>query len=553
MGTVSSQDQTGPFAGASEELRLRETETLLAVSRALSSTLDPTETMRRVAREIGLALGADMVGAYLADAAHENLRPVAGYHVPRGLLEAFQQFPIPIKNHPAIEEAWVNRQAVWTDDMPGDSRVDADTLRRFPHQSDVFVPIRVKDRPVGGFFVIWWTARRTITAWEIRVLQGVSDLAGIFLENAQLYREMAEANRAKDEFLATLSHELRNPLGAIANAVAALTRRGSGGDAPAEQLRQIIRRQTDHLTHLVGDLLDVARAAAGKLALSPQPVDLSDVAGGCVRVLRESGRARGRRVTFRAESVIVNADPTRLAQVINNMLDNAVKFTPGGGSVDLDVQREGHEAVVRVSDTGIGIDPEVLPRIFELFTQAEQAMDRSPGGLGIGLTLSRRLVEMHGGTITATSEGRERGAQFTVRLPVELASRPHDVPPVVGTARSRNVLIIEDNADARHSLRLLLESLGHHVLEAADGLAGLALARDRQPDVALIDLGLPALDGFEVAKALRASPGRERMTLIAVTGYAQAEDRRRSKEAGFDAHLVKPVSPAVLSTLIAAA
>jgi PAS domain S-box-containing protein len=533
-----------------EQRRLRETETLLAVSRALSSTLDPTETLRRVAREIALALGADMVGAYLADAARDSLRPVAGYHVPRHLIDDFRRFPIPIRNHPAIEEAWADRRAVWTDDMPGDPRVDPESLRQFPHQSDLFVPIRVKDRPVGGFFVIWWTERRAIAEGEMRLLQGISDLAGIFLENAQLYREAAETNRAKDEFLATLSHELRNPLGAIANAVAALERRG-GAEEAAARLRQIIQRQTHHLARLVDDLLDVARATAGKIPLNRQPVDLSEVAGGCVRSLRESGRARRHRVTFRAESVIVDADATRLAQVITNVLDNAVKFTPSGGSVDVDVWREGQDAVLRVSDTGIGIGSEMLPRVFELFAQAEQPMDRSVGGLGIGLTLSRRLVEMLGGTIAVSSDGAGRGAQFTVRLPVETTGTPPVPPAAPGPDRSRRILIVEDNDDARESLRLLLESLGHRVIEAGDGPRGLALALHHQPEVVLIDLGLPELDGYEVARALRASPIGKSAALIAVTGYGQADDRRRSKDAGFDAHLVKPVSQGVLSSLLA--
>jgi PAS domain S-box-containing protein len=535
-----------------EQLRLRETETLLAVSRALGSTLDPTETMRRVAREIALALGADMVGAYLADAARETLWPVAGYHVPSDMLDAFRRIPIPIKNHPAIEEAWAHRRAVWTDDMPADPRVDPDSLRQFPHQSDVFVPIRVKDRAVGGFFVIWWTERRSVTDGEMRLLQGISDLAGIFLENAQLYREAAEANRAKDEFLATLSHELRNPLGAITNAVAALERRSAGGEETTTRLRQIIHRQTHHLTRLVDDLLDVARATAGKIPLNRQPLDLSEVVGGCVRSLRASGRARLHRVTFRAESVIVSADPTRLAQIVTNMLDNAVKFTPSGGTVDVDVLREGPEAVLRVSDTGIGIDPGMLARVFEPFAQAEQPMDRAAGGLGLGLTLSRRLVEMHGGTIAAASEGHGRGAQFTVRLPVETAATPSAPPATPDAARSRSILIVEDNDDARESLRLLLEALGHRVLEAGDGHRGLALALHHRPEVVLIDLGLPGLDGYEVARALRASPTGKTAALIAVTGYGQADDRRRSKEAGFDAHLVKPVSQSLLSSLIAA-
>jgi CheY-like chemotaxis protein/anti-sigma regulatory factor (Ser/Thr protein kinase) len=318
------------------------------------------------------------------------------------------------------------------------------------------------------------------------------------------------------------------------------------------RLRQIIHRQTRHLTRLVDDLLDVARATAGKIALERQPVDLSEVAGGCVGSLRESGRAQRHRVGFRAESVIVNADPTRLAQIVTNMLDNAVKFTPSGGRIDVEVLREEQEAVLRVSDTGIGIDPETLPRVFELFAQAEQPMDRSVGGLGIGLTLSRRLVEMHGGTITAASEGRGRGARFTVRLPLEIAGAPPVARVVPSPDRSRSVLLVEDNDDARESLRLLLESLGHRVVAASDGAEGLAQARHDPPEVALIDLGLPGMDGYAVARALRASAAGKEITLIAVTGYGQPEDRQRSKEAGFDTHLVKPVSQSLLSGLIAA-
>jgi signal transduction histidine kinase/CheY-like chemotaxis protein len=436
--------------------------------------------------------------------------------------------------------------------MPRDPRVDVETFRRFPHQSDVFVPIRIKDRPVGGFFVIWWTERRTITPDEMRLLEGISDLAGIFLENAELYHEAAEANRAKDEFLATLSHELRNPLGAIDNAVSALDRIGSGTE-PAERLRQIIHRQTHHLARLVDDLLDVARATAGKIPLDRQLLDLSELVGGCVRSLRASGRARQQRVTLRAESVVVSADPTRLAQVVTNILDNAIKFTPSGGTVDVDVAREGQEAVLRVTDTGIGIAPDMLPRVFELFAQAEQPLDRPAGGLGIGLSLSRRLVQLHGGTITAASEGPGRGAQFTVRLPVSARTTAPLTPAAPVPEHSRSILIVEDNDDARESLRLLLESFGHRVIEARDGHLALALALHHRPEVVLIDLGLPGLDGYALARMLRESPLGRSVNLIAVTGYGQFDDRRRSQEAGFDAHLVKPVSQRLLATLIASA
>ena len=534
-----------------EEHRLREAETLYAVSRALSSTLDQTETLRRVAREIAHTMGADTVGAYLADQAGESLVPVAGYHVPAAMLEAFRATAFTIRSHPAMRESWATRRAVWSDDRPGDARTNRATLLKFPHQTDLFVPIAVKNRPVGGFFVMWWTERRVITEGELRLLEGICELAGIFLENADLYRAAASASRAKDEFLATLSHELRNPLGAIVNALAALERRGAP-DEVTSRLRQIIQRQTDHLGRLVDDLLDVARATAGKILLNRQPLDLSELVGACVGVLRTSGRARQHRVTLRAESVVVSADATRLSQIVANMLDNAVKFTPSGGSVEVDVQREGDEALLRVTDNGIGIAPELLARVFELFAQGEQPMDRPAGGLGIGLTLSRRLVDLHGGTITVESEGRGRGAQFTVRLPIVTALAAVPRPTEPAPERHRNILIVEDSDDARESLRLLLESLGHRVIEASDGQRGLTLALQHRPEVVLIDLGLPGLDGYEVARALRSTPEGKTAALIAVTGYGQQDDRRRSKEAGFDAHLVKPVSLSLLSSLISA-
>jgi PAS domain S-box-containing protein len=533
-----------------EALRLRETEMLLAVSRTLSSTLDPTETMRRVSREIARAMEADMVGAYLADPAQNYLHPVAGYRVPKDMLAAFQERPIPIKHHRAIEEAWTAGRAVWTMDMASDARVDRASYLRFPHQSDLFTPIRVKGRPVGGFFVIWWHAQRSFADDEIRLLEGICDLAGIFLENAQLYRDAAEANRAKDEFMAVLSHELRNPLGAIANAAAVLDYRGGQSDADF-RMRQIIHRQTRHLARLVDDLLDVARVTAGKMALDRQSLDLAEVVGICVRVLRDGPRGREHSLSFRSESVMVSADPTRLEQVVTNLVDNALKYTPVGGAIDVEVLRDGDDAVLRVTDTGNGIPADMLSRIFEPFTQAEQALDRSLGGLGLGLTLSRRLVELHGGTIQAFSEGSNRGAQFVVRLPVDATDAVAASLPSRGPAVVRNILIIEDNDDARESLRLLLESLGHQVVDAGDGRHGVALALQARPDIVLVDLGLPGIDGYEVARAIRASGLGKSVRLVAVTGYGQKEDRRRSTEAGFDAHLVKPVSPTALSGVLA--
>jgi two-component system, sensor histidine kinase len=287
--------------------------------------------------------------------------------------------------------------------------------------------------------------------------------------------------------------------------------------------------------------------------LNRQPLDLGDVADTCLRSLRESGQGLEHTISLESRRVIVNADLTRIEQIVANLLQNAVKYTPAGGSIRIDVAREGEEAILRVTDTGRGIPPEMLSQVFELFAQGEQPIDRSLGGLGVGLTLTRRLVELHGGTITAFSEGEGRGAQFTVRLPIEATAAPLRAPsPTLPSGQPRRILIIEDSHDARESLRLLLEAQGHHVREVGDGIRGVAIALAEHPEIVLIDLGLPGLDGYEVARALRSTPYGKTATLIAVTGYGQSDDRRRSHEAGFDAHLVKPISYGAVARLITA-
>lgn len=534
-----------------EQLRLRETQTLLAVSRALCSTLDPTETMRRVAREIAHALGADMVGADLADPAEENLWPVAGYRVPKNMLDRFQRFPVPIQNHQAIEEAWAHRRAVWTDDMAADPRVDPQTYHHFPHQSDLFVPICVKARPVGGFFVIWWSERRSFTEEQLRLLQGISDLAGISLENAQLYREAAEANRVKDEFLATLSHELRNPLSAIASSIAVLDRVGSQ-DQIARSARAVVGRQVGHLVAILNDLLDVSRVTSGKVVLHRRPADLAAVVRRSVETLETAGKTGRHDVTLRAESVWIDGDENRLEQVVNNLLINALKYTPAGGAIRVSVGADNDAAVLRVEDSGIGIGGDRLPRIFDLFVQGERGLDRADGGLGLGLTVVKKLVELHGGTVAAKSGGPNQGSTFTVRLPRHAAPKTRcPVEPGVERRGHRRVLLIEDKADSRAMLKVALELAGHDVDEAEDGQRGLEQARVRRPDVVLLDIGLPEMDGYEVARALRDLPGGRDMFLVALTGYGQPEDRRRAAEAGFDAHWVKPVAPEALERMIA--
>jgi signal transduction histidine kinase/ActR/RegA family two-component response regulator len=369
----------------------------------------------------------------------------------------------------------------------------------------------------------------------------------------QIEADLRQANEAKDEFLAMLGHELRNPIGAIRSAVKGLERLGTGGETAA-RLRAIVDRQAGNLGRLVDDLLDVSRVTSGKITLHVQPVDLREVARRALDALGQVGRADRHDVRLDGEPVLVEGDPTRLEQIVSNILENAVKYTPPGGRIRVTVGREGSAAVLRVTDSGLGIAPETLPRIFDVFAQGERPLDRTEGGLGLGLTLVRRLTELHGGTVAASSEGRGRGSEFVIRLPVAsgvagLPSAPAELP----SGRPLRVFVVEDNADAREALRLLLELWGHRVEEAADGPRGVEAALAATFDVALIDIGLPGLDGYRVARRLREAPHGRELYLVALTGYGQPDDRRRALEAGFDAHLVKPVEVEQLAGVLARA
>jgi CheY-like chemotaxis protein/anti-sigma regulatory factor (Ser/Thr protein kinase) len=304
----------------------------------------------------------------------------------------------------------------------------------------------------------------------------------------------------------------------------------------------------------VDDLLDVARLTAGQIALERTRVNLSDVVSRALDTLRMSGRLEHHRVSANVQPITLDADFARMEQVITNLLVNAVKYTDRGGCIEVQVRAEDNEALVRVRDTGIGISAEMLPRLFDLFAQGPQTLDRAQGGLGIGLTLVRRLVELHGGRVEASSEGPGQGSTFTVRLP-HVSDAPTQMMPPPGQAageqsRSR-VLVVEDNADARNMLRMFLQLAGHEVHEAADGFAALQVAGQVKPHVVLIDIGLPGLDGLEVAARLRAMVEGDKVVLAALTGYGQTEDRRKTADAGFDFHLTKPVDPERVKEIVA--
>jgi len=372
------------------------------------------------------------------------------------------------------------------------------------------------------------------------------------LESEQAARGAAEnANRAKDEFLAMLGHELRNPLGAISNASSLLQAPDLPPDT-AGRARAVISRQVGHLTRLMDDLLDVGRALTGKIQLQRQSCDLATLVGQAVATLRSAQRFREHRVIEQYQSVWVDCDPIRIDQVVSNLLVNAVKYTPAGGIIRVSVAQEANYAVLRVADNGIGLMPELAPRVFDLFVQGERALDRSQGGLGIGLTLVRRLAEMHGGGVSVHSDGPGRGAEFIVRLPA--VEPPQDITVPSKSAASeppRHILVVEDNIDAADTLRALLELNGHRVDTANDGPSGLERALATQPEVVLLDVGLPGMDGYEVARRIRAAQAIRRPLLVAITGYGAPEDRQRAADAGFDAHITKPVEYSTLATLLA--
>ncbi len=385
----------------------------------------------------------------------------------------------------------------------------------------------------------------------------LAQMAAVAVENAGLYQELREKDRRKDEFLAMLAHELRNPLAAIGNAVQVTTRSGSGDGAAWST--EVIGRQVRNLSRLIDDLLDVSRITRGKIRLRRERIDADAAIRGAVESARPLIADRGHELSVDSgPGLWLDADPTRLEQVVANLLNNAAKYTEGRGHIGLSARREGGEVVIRVVDDGVGIPPDSLARMFELFAQADRSLARSEGGLGIGLTLVRSLAEMHGGSVVARSEGPGLGSEFVVRLPAAEGGPPPAAMAPGGPAgrpeadgRASRVLVVDDNVDTARGMARLLGLLGHDVTVVHTGPDALEAARRCAPEYVLLDIGLPGMDGYEVASRLRLEDGTRGATIVAVSGYGQDDDRRRSKRAGFDHHLVKPIDPDALLTLLA--
>ncbi len=412
----------------------------------------------------------------------------------------------------------------------------------------------------------WYVRKDGSTFWGSGLVTPLLDEGGRLRGYTKVVRDMTErkraeealleADRRKDEFLAMLAHELRNPLSAINNA-AELSRHREISPDQVEWTREIISNQVKHLTRLVDDLLDVSRITLRKVRLKPEPVDLAAILSRAVEATAPSFAGRGHDLRFDPGpgSLPIEGDPTRLEQVFVNLLTNAGKYTEPGGTIALSAAREGDAMVVRVRDNGVGIDPEMLARVFDLFAQVDRSLDRTQGGLGIGLTIARRLVELHGGTIEVASDGPGLGSEFTVRLPATRASglpQPQARPdrPARSARPGCRVLVVDDNRASAGVLAELLKLSGYDVRKVHDGREAIAEVHVRRPEIVLLDIGLPDMDGYQVAEHLRRQEGLKDLTIIAITGYGEEQAQRRSREAGFDYHLVKPVDYEVLLELL---
>jgi PAS domain S-box-containing protein len=547
-------------AEAERERLRRHAEELARVARSLTESLDISAVAQRIAESIlplfqaqssvvrllqpdGSLACVAIAGKWL-----ENFKP--GYLLPRGV--------------GLVGRSVAERRALWTSNILEEpSVVLTDTFRRGLAGANLravlAVPLQVKGEIIGAIS----TAHREIRTFsqdEIDLLQAFADQAALAMRNVQLFAqeqtaraEAEAANRAKDQFLALLAHELRNPLAPIVTA-AALLRHPDASKTVVQHAAGIVARQAGNLARLLDDLLDVSRITRGRIELRPETVSVAGAVISALETTRPLVDERRQSVSLElpATPLYVEADPTRLEQIIVNVLNNASKYTPPEGRITVVASREGDEAVLRIRDTGVGISAEMLPRIFELFVQGDQSLAHTSGGLGIGLTLVHRLVQLHHGRLEVRSDGLGRGSEFTIALPLSRTETAPAAPFATGArCPASAVLLIEDNADARQSLRTLLERDGHRVDDTADGLSGLTRAETTQPDIVLIDIGLPSLDGYEVARRIRARRGPTPI-LVAITGYGRADDRQRSFEAGFDAHLTKPVAPEQLLEVLAA-
>jgi PAS domain S-box-containing protein len=522
-------------------------EALNAIGQLIHSTRDRDEIVRSALTEAVRALGATSAAVSMREAARWVVRYVHG--LPASMVGAVMTD----EDEPHAVLALQRREPVAVSDAPRDPRVDAARMAAWGIRSVLVIPLFVQGAPLGVCFFNWQDKAVELGPIHLDFAVKLGGAMSLAIENVRLFADLQLADRRKDEFLGMLSHELRNPLAPILNSVFVLESAPPGSD-PALRARQVIRRQTEHLTRLVDDLLDVTRISRGKIELHRSRLDLRElVRRACDdhRGLFEQ-RRMGMAVAL-GDPAWIDGDGTRVLQIVGNLLQNAARFGRNGGAVSVSLATGDRRATIRVRDDGMGIPPDFLPHVFEPFVQQDQGVARGTGGLGLGLALVKGLVELHGGAVTARSDGVGRGAEFQVTFPVVSppadAARPPERPAPGGALR---VLVVDDNEDEASALSDALGVAGHQVAVAHDGEEALAKVRSFRPEVVLCDIGMPRMSGHEVARSMRRDPALQDVRLIALTGYARAEDVRAAQEAGFDDHVAKPASVPTLEPLMRA-
>ncbi|HEX9895063.1 MAG TPA: ATP-binding protein, partial [Gemmatimonadales bacterium] len=510
------------------------------------------EMLGRLFRVISAHLGLDTYANYLLNDAADGLQLASCGGFSEAEADQFRTLKLgeSISGTVALERRPIEASHVQESDLPRDQKAKRSGIRAY-----VCHPLLTEGRLIGTL-AFGSRSRDRFPADDLAFLRTISRYVTVASERLGLIEQLRDADRRKDEFLATLAHELRNPLAPIRNALH-IQRLAEGNRPAVEQARAVMERQLEHLVRLIDDLLDVSRITRGKLELRIERVELTVAVQSAVEANRSLIQTNQHQliISLPSEPLHLEADLTRLSQIFQNLLHNAVKYTPPGGKIWLTATRETGEVIVRIRDTGVGIPAGMLGHVFEMFAQLDGSLERSQeGGLGIGLTLVKRLVEMHGGSVEARSEGVGLGSEFVVRLPV---ARRHTVEmaPQNGTSLRapvpRRILVADDNRESAESLGLMLELMGNEVHIAHDGLETIALAEQVRPDVAVIDIGMPKLNGYDAARRMRSHSWGGDILLIALTGWGQQSDKLRSAEAGFDHHLVKPVDPAELERLLA--
>jgi signal transduction histidine kinase/PAS domain-containing protein/ActR/RegA family two-component response regulator len=543
---------TAALRASEERFRL-----LDAISEATRTAVDPREIMSRTARLLGEHMGVTRC-AY-ADLEPDNDRFTIrdDWTVP-GALSTAGVYSLDLFGPRAASDMREGRTLVIRNtDRELTPSEGADTFNAIGIKAIICCPL-VKEGRLVAMMAVHHDAPRAWTDDDIALLEQVVERSWAHIERIRATEALRDADRRKTEFLATLAHELRNPLAPIQTGLD-IMRLAPDDMAGISKIRDMMERQLGHMIHLVNDLLDVARITRGMVDLKKERVELKQIMASAIEAnlpLIESGN-HALSLHFPEEALWLDADPTRIAQIVGNLLNNAAKYTPGRGRIELSARRESGEVVITVSDTGIGITPESLQKIFDMFTQLEPGIGGARGGLGIGLTLVRRLAELHGGSVTASSAGNGKGSSFTVRLPLaentdtgKSTSVPSSSSRQPGVGRQFKVLVVDDNADAADTLSALLQIGGHAARVANNGQQALQIAREFRPEVFFLDIGMPGMNGYEVAAALRQMKETEHAAIVAVTGWGTENDRARSREAGFDRHLTKPASLADVNRIL---